>query len=130
MATTCWNNLMAFLRHERRTSWCHCILRSDLEDSYDCHDCSIFHCVCIFLVSLSQIFTVFHCVVAFTIGEFQTKLIRKMLNIKRHEKVSNSHLHKIMKLASWSKAVKRPKLNWYDHLLRLPEKVPAKCLFL
>ena len=60
-----------------------------------------------------------------TIDVFQRKLIRKMLNIKWQDKVSNNHLYKITKLTSWSIAVKRRRLNWYGHLLRLPEQAPA-----
>ena len=54
------------------------------------------------------------------------RLIRKMLNIKWQDKVSNDHPYKIKKLTSWSKGVKRQRLNLYGHLLRLPEKAPAK----
>ena len=61
-----------------------------------------------------------------TIDVFQRRLIRKMLNIKWQDKVSNDHLYKRTKLTPWSKAVKRRRLNWYGHLLRLPEKAPAK----
>ena len=52
-------------------------------------------------------FTIFHCVVTFAITVFHTKLITKMLNIKWHDNVSNSHHCKISKSTSWSNVVKK-----------------------
>ena len=56
--------------------------------------------------------------------------MRKMLNIKWQHKVSNNHLYKITKLTSWRIVVKRRRLNWHGHLLRLPEQAPANKAFI
>lgn len=60
------------------------------------------------------------------IDVFQRNLLRQILNIKWPKKITNDKLYKITKQKPWSKEVKRRRLNWFGHLMRLPEQTPAK----
>ena len=57
---------------------------------------------------------------------FQRNLLRKIIDVKWPEKISNEELYKKTNTREWSKTVKERRLRWYGHLLRLPESVPAK----
>ena len=56
----------------------------------------------------------------------QRNKLRKILNIRWPEKLSNSALYERANVLSWSKIVKKRRLNWHEYLLRLPEETRAK----
>ena len=60
------------------------------------------------------------------IDVLQRNILRKILNIRWPQKISNIALYDKTKTTEWSKTVKRRRLQWYGHLLRLPENNPAK----
>ena len=60
------------------------------------------------------------------IDAFQRRLLRYMLCIKWPEKISTIALKEKLKFESWSSEIKRRRLSWCGHLLRLPEGCPAK----
>ena len=61
-----------------------------------------------------------------TINVFQRNLLRKILNIKWPNKISNKALYERMEIDEWSKTIKERRLSWYGHVLRLPDNTPAK----
>ena len=61
-----------------------------------------------------------------TIDTFQRNIMRKILNIKWPDKTSNADLYNLTKTKEWSKKVKKRRLQWFGHLIRLPEDAPAK----
>ena len=61
-----------------------------------------------------------------TIDVFQRNILRKILNIRWPDKISNDKLYEKTKESPWSKTVKKRRLKWYGHLIRLPEETPAK----
>ena len=61
-----------------------------------------------------------------TINVFQRNLLRKILNIKWPNKISNKAPYKRMEIDEWSKTIKERRLSWYGHILRLPDNTPAK----
>ena len=61
-----------------------------------------------------------------TIDVFQRNILRKIINIKWPKTISNNKLYENSKVEKWSKTVKRRRLQWYGHFLRLPEDTPAK----
>ena len=54
------------------------------------------------------------------------KLMRRILNLNWQDKVSNDELYKRTNSSLWSQIVKRRRLTWYGHLLRLPEDTSAR----
>ena len=63
---------------------------------------------------------------ALKIDVFQRSLLRRVINTKRIEKMSNKTLYNKTKTIPWSETIKKRRLSWYGHLLRLPEKAPAR----
>ena len=61
-----------------------------------------------------------------TINVFQRNLLRKILNIKWPNKISNKALYERTEIDEWSKTIKERRLSWYEHVLRLPDNTPAK----
>ena len=57
---------------------------------------------------------------------FQRSLLRKLLNIRWPRKISNEDLYEKFQETEWSKKIKKRRLLWVGHLLRLPEDAPAK----
>jgi hypothetical protein len=60
------------------------------------------------------------------IDTFQRILLRRIINVKRADRISNQELYETTKTHPWSIYVKRRRLNWLGHLLRLPDETPAK----
>src|SRR5207244_5476442 len=60
------------------------------------------------------------------INVFQRNLLRKILKIKYPDTIRNSVLYKKTKEVPWSKKIRIRRLRWCGHLLRLPDKAPAK----
>lgn len=61
-----------------------------------------------------------------SINVLQRTLLRRMLHIRRTDRVSNVDLYNKAKETELSKEVKRRRLNWLGHMLRLSEDTPAK----
>jgi hypothetical protein len=61
------------------------------------------------------------------IDAFQRSLLRKVLDIRWPEKISNDDLYtKTKEIRSQSQKIKKRRLSWLGHLLRLPEDTPAR----
>ena len=60
------------------------------------------------------------------IDSFQRRLIRKVLNIKWPKKIRNTTLYEKTKITRWSTTVKKRRLTWLGHLLRLNKNTPAR----
>ena len=56
----------------------------------------------------------------------QRRQMRRMFNMKWTDKVTNAQLHKTYTLKPLSHAIKKRRLGWYGHLLRLHEDTPAR----
>ena len=56
----------------------------------------------------------------------QRKLLRKTLNIKWPTKISNNELRNLTKQEPWSTFIKRQKIRWLGHALRLPRDTPCR----
>jgi len=61
-----------------------------------------------------------------TIDTFQRNILRNILGLKWYDKVKNEDLYSKTKEIPWSKVIKKRRLTWYGHLLRLPERTAAK----
>lgn len=57
---------------------------------------------------------------------FHRKILKRMLQIFWPKKMSNKRLYEICNEEEVSKTIKRRRLRWTGHLLRLPESTPAK----
>ena len=42
------------------------------------------------------------------------------------DRISNEELYKRCQMEKWSKIIKRRRLSWYAHLMRLPQEAPAR----
>ena len=60
------------------------------------------------------------------IDVFQRKLLRRIFNIRWQDMISNEDLYRRCKMEPWSKIIKKRRLSWYGHLIRLSEETPAK----
>ena len=61
------------------------------------------------------------------IDSFQRRMIRiNVLNIRWPKKMSNDNVYKISKLEPWSKKIKKQKLTWFGHVMRMNENTPAR----
>ena len=54
---------------------------------------------------------------------FQRMFLRQIV---RNRKISNNEIYKLCNIEPWSNEIKRRRLKWFGHLVRLPENVPAK----
>ena len=57
---------------------------------------------------------------------FQRNLLRKILKIRYPFIITNENLYKRTNEYLWTEKIKIRRLRWTGHLLRLPEKAPAK----
>ena len=60
------------------------------------------------------------------IDVFQRKLLRRILNIKWTRKLSNIKLYEIAKSEPWSVTIKRRRLSFLGHVMRLDPETPAR----
>ena len=60
------------------------------------------------------------------IDNFHRKQLRYAINYHWPKKISNINLYQITKVEPWSKSIKRRRLNWLGHLMRLNENTPAR----
>ena len=64
-----------------------------------------------------------------TIDSFQRKQLRRILKIRWPKKIRNEELYKRTEQIPWSTTIKRRRLNWLGHLMRLNENTPARLAF-
>ena len=57
------------------------------------------------------------------LGVFQRIFLRQII---RNRKISNNEIYKLCNIEPWSNEIKRRRLKWFGHLVRLPENAPAK----
>ena len=48
------------------------------------------------------------------------------MNKSKQDKITNTDLYDRTNCESWSRTIKRRRLNWLGHLYRLPEETPAR----
>ena len=60
------------------------------------------------------------------IDSFQRSMLRKILKIQWPRKISNIELYSRTKTSEWSADIRKRRINWLGHLLRLPEETPAQ----
>ena len=61
-----------------------------------------------------------------SINVFQRRSLKKILGVYWPRKITNTEIYKRTKSIEWSKVVKRRRLSWLGHLLRLPVDTPAR----
>ena len=61
------------------------------------------------------------------IDSFQRRMSRQAINIIRWpKKISTQKLYEMTKVEPWSRTIRRRRLNWLGHLMRLPPETPAR----
>ena len=60
------------------------------------------------------------------IDAFQRKGLRRILNIRWPDKISNKDLYEKTNQTPWSRNIKRRRISWFGHLLRLSPETPAR----
>ena len=60
------------------------------------------------------------------IDSFQRRMLRYAINYKWPKKISNEQLHEKTKCESWSRAIKRRRLTFLGHVMRLNENTPVR----
>ena len=60
------------------------------------------------------------------IDSFQRRLRRQVINIKWPKEISNDYLYIITNTEKWSTQIKRRRLNWLGHMMRLTQDTPAR----
>ncbi len=60
------------------------------------------------------------------IDRYHRNMLRKMLKIKWPYTLSNKEVYERTKETKWSLRIKRRRMSWLGHLLRLPDETPAK----
>ncbi len=56
----------------------------------------------------------------------QRQFIRRILNIRWYDRLTNEEVYSLSKCTEWSHKVKRRRISWFGHLCRLPKGAPAK----
>ena len=57
---------------------------------------------------------------------FHRKILRITIGIKWPRKISNKELYKLTKVTPWSVTIKKRRLNWLGHVMRLNHITPAR----
>ena len=60
------------------------------------------------------------------IDSFQRRMLRQAINIRWPKKISSQKLYEMTKVEPWSRMIRRRRLNWLGHLMRLPPETPAR----
>ena len=60
------------------------------------------------------------------IDSFHRRLLRKVINIRWPKIISNDDLYEKVGVKKWSDIIKRRRLNWLGHLMRLDEGTPVR----
>ena len=61
-----------------------------------------------------------------SIDIFQRTLMRRAFNIYWRDKISNEEIYNRAGVTEWSIEIKKRRLKWLGHLLRLPDETPAR----
>ena len=64
--------------------------------------------------------------IAKQIDSFHRRMMRQAINIRWPKKISNVNLYNKTKVEPWSQTIKRRRLNWRGHLMRMPNDTPAR----
>ena len=57
---------------------------------------------------------------------FQRCMLRQAINIRWPKLISSQKLYEMTKVEPWSRTIRRRRLNWLGHLMRLPPETPAR----
>ena len=60
------------------------------------------------------------------IDSFHRRMLRQAINIHWPKKISNTNLYSKTKVEPWSVTIKRRRLNWLGHLMRMEKDTPAR----
>ena len=60
-----------------------------------------------------------------SIDKFQRKLLKRIINVKWPRTISNKEM-KQTEMKPWRITILRRRLTWFDYLIRLPAKAPAR----
>ena len=60
------------------------------------------------------------------IDSFHRRLLRKVINIRWPKVISNKDLYEKVGVEKWSVTIRRRRLNWLGHLMRLDEGTPVR----
>ena len=60
------------------------------------------------------------------IDSFHRRMLRKVLNIKWPNILKNDEVYRITNVVKWSEIIRKRRLSWLGHLLRLDENTPAR----
>ena len=60
------------------------------------------------------------------IDSFHRRLLRKVINIRWPKIISNNDLYEKVGVEKWSVTIRRRRLNWLGHLMRLDEGTPVR----
>ena len=60
------------------------------------------------------------------INAFHRKQLRYAIGVRYPKIVKSKDLYEITKVEEWSKTIKRRRLNWLGHVMRLPVETPAR----
>ena len=60
------------------------------------------------------------------IDSFHRRLLRRVINIQWPRKISNEDLYEKVGVEKWSNTIRRRRLNWLGHLMRLEEETPVR----
>ena len=61
-----------------------------------------------------------------SIDSFQRRLLRRVINIRWPKLISSEKLYKKVGAVKWSTTIRRRRLNWLGHLMRLDERTPVR----
>ena len=64
--------------------------------------------------------------IANRIYSFQRRMLRQAIKIRWAKKISSQKLYEMTKVEPWSRTIRRRRLNWLGHLMRLPPETPAR----
>ena len=60
------------------------------------------------------------------IDVFHRNFLRKIANIRKKDKISNTTVYQQTNTTPWSEIIKKRRITWFGHLLRLSNETPAK----
>ena len=70
------------------------------------------------------------CCIEQSIDAFQRRLLRSyVLNVRYPRIVKNEDIYNLTKQQAWSSVIRQRRLNWFGHLIRLPDNAPARIAF-
>ena len=60
------------------------------------------------------------------IDSFHRRMLRQAIHVRWPKKISNVNLYRKTKVEPWSKTIKRRRLNWLGHFMRMQTDTPAR----